>query len=329
MISRPGWWLVSLWLYIAPITTITNKLKFIMGLLYVCLPLNLLTYGLNDYADVDLDILNDRKGNFIFGPKGLTREKLRLVLKIAFCATLLPLPLFCFSAKHFVLQQFMVYLVWCALGLLVNISYNFDILGKLSNHGPWETPLVYIGFGLVTAFSYWLNVAFQQQQQEEEIGTLVWRDYVLGTTNSNDATLSFRLFGCNKYYWIHLWFLTLQTQAWTEYMDYNVDLKCHRQTTLVRLSNNKRSNACLFVKFILWTNVAWTYSIYRINHEWNKVLAYAIMSAVMFVVTEHIQQRGDKNSPSLGSLWWFVAIGQNAGGLLLLHDVWTKGLFVR
>lgn len=73
-VSRPGWWLVTVWLYIAPTGQrwdLLTSSTFWLGLLYVCFPINLMVYGINDYADFfhgdDLDGQNDRKGNFFFG----------------------------------------------------------------------------------------------------------------------------------------------------------------------------------------------------------------------------------------------------------------------
>eukprot|EP00971_Amphidinium_carterae_P301046 5981679-Amphidinium_carterae.1 len=78
-ISRPGWWLVHVWLYLAPTGQkyeLLGTATFWFGLLYALFPLNVLVYGMNDYTDVDLDRDNKRKGNFLYGAK-CTREQLK------------------------------------------------------------------------------------------------------------------------------------------------------------------------------------------------------------------------------------------------------------
>ena len=62
--SRPGWWLVTFWMYILPTAqqpAVFATARFWLGLLYCTLPLNMLVYVWNDYADYDYDQRNLRK----------------------------------------------------------------------------------------------------------------------------------------------------------------------------------------------------------------------------------------------------------------------------
>ena len=70
-ISRPGLWFQTLWLYLLPLARrdFDWNAPFWVGALYVLFPLNFLVYGWNDLVDADIDRLNPRKGNFLFGAR--------------------------------------------------------------------------------------------------------------------------------------------------------------------------------------------------------------------------------------------------------------------
>lgn len=284
-VSRPGWWIVTIWLYVAPSQGLGTK--FWVGLAYVCLPLNATMYGLNDYADVEFDVTNERKGNWVFGPKGMTRLQLRRVLRIALVSTFIPLVSWGWWEGRLVR-----YLVWYVLGMIINVAYNFPILGHLSQRGPWEIPLVYVGFGMVTVLSYWLNGNYSQ------------------------LTLCF---GCNVRYWIHLWFLVLRTQLLTEYMDYESDRARNRRTTIAKISCKQWAR--FVVLNVSLIEVAWNWQQFREFEEWRNLWLFSILGVVSFVGMEYA------GGPRPASQVWLALI-QTSAGLWLIQDSWTKRLFV-
>jgi 4-hydroxybenzoate polyprenyltransferase len=244
-------------------------------------------YSLNDIADVEIDASNERKGNWVFGPKGMTRLQLRRVLRIALVSTFIPL-----VSWGWWEGRLMRYLVWYVLGMIINVAYNFPILGHLSRRGPWEIPLVYVGFAMVTVLSYWLN--------------------------GNDSQLTL-YFGCNARYWMHLCFLVLRTQLLTEYMDYESDRARNRRTTVAKISCKQRAR--LLVLSVLQLEVAWNWQQYRELEEWRNLWLFSILGVVSLVGMEYA------GGPRQVSLLWLVLI-QSAGGLWLIQDSWTKRLFV-
>jgi 4-hydroxybenzoate polyprenyltransferase len=285
-VSRPGWWIVSIWLYVAPAQDF--GVTFWGGLAYVCLPLNAAIYGLNDYADVELDVGNERKGNWVFGPKGMTRLQLLRVLQIAVVSTFIPLVSWGWRE-----EQAIKVLAWYALAVVINVAYNFPILGHLSGRGPWEILLVYVGFGMVTILSYWLN--------------------------GSEIVDSNLVFGCSAHYWIHLGFLVLRTQLWTEYMDYESDNKRNRKTTVAKMPS-KQWARCLVLSALL-LEVAWNWHQLQEMAEWRNLFAFSILGVVSFVGMEYA------GGPKTSSLVW-LALLQGAGGLWLIQDSWQMRLFV-
>lgn len=286
-VSRPGWWIVSIWLYVAPAQFF--GIKFWGGLAYVCLPLNAAIYGLNDYADVELDVGNERKGNWVFGPKGMTRLQLLRVLQIAVVSTFIPL-----VSWGWWEAQVIKVLAWYALAVIINVAYNFPILGHLSGRGPWEIQLVYVGFGMVTVLSYWLN----------------------GRSETVDSNL---VFGCSARYWVHLGFLVLRTQLWTEYMDYESDKKRNRKTTVAKMPSKEWARFLVLSALLL--EVAWNGHQVRVMAEWRNLFAFSILGVVSFVGMEYA------GGPKPSSLLW-LALFQGAGGLWLIQDSWQMRVFV-
>lgn len=303
-VSRPGWWIVSIWLYMAPILTSEEPFShlFWAGLLYCCFPLNALVYGLNDYADVEVDVGNERKGNLLFGPKNMTRIQLLRLLQAALASTVLPLLVWAIHK-----QQLVQYLVWYALVLVVNIAYNFSVLGHLSERGPFEIPTVYFGFSLVTVLSYWLNSSTSSDDEHD-----VW-----GYEPSSSFSTS-RLFGCNGRYWIHLFFLVSRTQLWTEYMDYESDRAHYRGTTLAKLPC--KHVARIVVLCVLILEAAWNYRQYQQSQEWQTLFLFSLFGMASFV--------GMEVAPMKSSTFVWVALAQSMGGLWLIQDCWRKQVFV-
>ena len=76
VVSRPYFYLVTLWLYLLPTGGRFELLSspfdgpFWVGFAYCTYPLNLLCYLMNDLSDVDVDRENPRKGGVIFGCRG-------------------------------------------------------------------------------------------------------------------------------------------------------------------------------------------------------------------------------------------------------------------
>jgi len=192
-ISRPGWWLVHVWLYLAPTGQkyhLLSTWSFWLGLAYALFPLNLLVYGINDYTDVELDAKNKRKGNFMYGAK-CSSEQMRdlpLIIVVLNFASIAILALV--SGRWFALTM------WILICFAVNCAYNLEPL-RLSSKGPWELPCVIFGFSGVSALASIVN-------------ELPW------------APIGF---------WAHMTCLVLRTQLWTEFLDYEPDLACGRRTT--------------------------------------------------------------------------------------------------
>lgn len=297
-VSRPGWWIVTIWLYVAPVETIATP-QFWFGLLYCCLPVNAVVYSLNDYSDVEVDTTNERKGNLLFGPKGMTRLQLRKLIHAAILSTFVPLVIWaCYK------QQLLQYLVWFALVILVNVAYNFRVLGHLSENGPFEIPVVYFGFSLVTVLSYWLNIISEN-------------DNVWGYEPASPDT-TMKLFGCNERYWIHLAFLVCRTQLWTEYMDYESDRLHARGTTLAKLSS--KHYARILVLVVLCMEATWNWRQYEQVEEWQTLFLFSLLGMASFV--------GMEVAPPKSSSFIWVAIVQSIGGLWLIQDCWHKRVFV-
>jgi len=192
-ISRPGWWLVHVWLYLAPTGQkyhLLYTVQFWLGLVYALFPLNLLVYGLNDYTDVEIDSDNDRKGNFLYGAK-CTREQMRDVPRIIVLTNVLGI-----LALAMVTGKWGPLSLWLVICFIVNGSYNLEPL-RLSSRGPWELPCVVGGFSGVAVLASVVN-------------DIPW------------APLGF---------WAHMTCLVLRTQLWTEFLDYEPDTKCGRRTT--------------------------------------------------------------------------------------------------
>lgn len=300
-VSRPGWWIVTVWLYVAPASNLDTK-HFWAGLFYVCIPLNVVIYGLNDYADVEVDVSNTRKGNWIFGPKGMTRKQLRPILQIAIASTAIPLLIWGWWNK-----QTMRYLLWFVLGMANNVAYNFEALGRLSARGPWEIPLVYVGFAMVTVLSYWLN-------GDGNNGSIVWA--------TGEELL---WFGCNTRYWTHLGFLVTRSQLWTEYMDYESDRFQNRGTTLAKLSSKTYARA--LVLFVLLTEAIWNWYQYQFDVQWKTLYLFSVLGVVSFLLMEFNSSSKGDGVPSPDALVWLALI-QNTGGLWLIQDCWNKRIFV-
>jgi len=192
-ISRPGWWLVHVWLYLAPTGQkyhLLTTVRFWLGLAYALFPLNLLVYGINDYTDVELDVDNKRKGNFMYGAK-CTKQQMQDLPRIIVLLNVVGIAIVACACGHWLSLA-----LWLVICFAVNCAYNCEPL-RLSSNGPFELPLVVIGFSGVAALASIVN-------------DIPW------------APLGF---------WAHMTCLVLRTQVWTELLDYEPDSKCGRRTT--------------------------------------------------------------------------------------------------
>ena len=150
-ISRPYYYLVTLWLYLLPTGgryELFSTYPFWLGLAYCTLPLNLLTYLMNDYADVAVDADNPRKGGALLGAKE-DAARLRAVVPIA---AVVQLPfLLAFAALCGAVTW-----PWFLAVVFVNWLYNFG--PRLSSgHYPPLDLFCPCGYLLVILLSCWLN----------------------------------------------------------------------------------------------------------------------------------------------------------------------------
>lgn len=192
-LSRPGWWLVHVWLYLAPTGQkyyLLTSPCFWLGLAYALFPLNLLVYGLNDYTDVELDAKNDRKGNFMYGAK-CSREQMKELPRLIVLLNVVSMVILAFVSGRWLALS-----LWLPICFAVNLAYNVEPL-RLSSKGPFELPCVVFGFtGVATLASI--------------VNKLPW------------APVGF---------WAHMTCLVLRTQLWTEFLDFDPDFAAGRRTT--------------------------------------------------------------------------------------------------
>lgn len=195
-VSRPGLWLVFVWLYLWPTAGNTALLRtsvFWMGLLYSTLPLNLLVYGMNDLVDEDTDSVNPRKGNFIYGAKTSKIERRELPFWM-FTLNVVPL---CIIAGF--TGEWMYLAGWFTAAVSINFLYNNKPF-QFSRRCPFEVPTMILGHFLIPLFSCQIN------------------------------DLSFPGLGS----WIFNGFLLARSHIWLEFADIDCDAKAGKRTFAVR-----------------------------------------------------------------------------------------------
>ncbi|MEM0517965.1 UbiA family prenyltransferase [Aequorivita flava] len=149
-ISRPGLWFPVIWIYLVPFDLASRFWEtplFWVGLVFVTFPLNYLLYGLNDFTDGKADVLNPRKGNYLFGPKFNKKELEPVFWQIT--AVILPCVAFFSYLKGremFLLLLFMI---------VMNIIYNFKPF-RIKRRPPLEI-LFQVGYLFTALFSILLN----------------------------------------------------------------------------------------------------------------------------------------------------------------------------
>lgn len=161
-VSRPGLWTTTSMFYLMPLghADLLHSSRLWLGLLYVLFPLGLLLYGVNDIVDAEADLLNPRKGTFLFGSRGEASQLKRLRWQVA--AAQIPfLLLFCVLAGPRILW-------WFALMLLAVAVYNTPRIGWKSR--PLFDVLIQASYLLIFVLSSWLNRARQ----------LPWPTFVFG-----------------------------------------------------------------------------------------------------------------------------------------------------
>jgi hypothetical protein len=191
-------------------------------------------------------------------------------------------------------------MLWFIVGVVINMLYNSG-----SIQSPWELVLVYLGFGMVTILGNW-------RKKGSESSSLLSILYREGT---------WHMAGCNEHYWIHLLFLITRSQLWTEYMDYDSDGLCKKWTTLSRISTKNQAKCVVVV--ILFGEAVWTCFNLMLDVDWIFLAAFSVMGLGIFLALEcGIKTISQKELIAMALL-------QSIGGIYLLYDTWSSGLFVK
>jgi len=163
-VSRPGLWTTTAMFYLMPLghADFLHSWKLWLGLFYVVFPLGLLLYGVNDIVDAEADLLNPRKGTFLFGSCGAA-EQLKLLRWLIAAAQIPFLALFTFLLGPRILS-------WFALMLVAVAIYNAPRIGWKS-HPPFDV-LIQASYLLIFVLSSWLNHARQLPWQTFLFGAL-------------------------------------------------------------------------------------------------------------------------------------------------------------
>src|SRR5712692_2794039 len=163
-VSRPGLWSTTALFYLMPLghADILHSGKLWLGLFFVLFPSGLLLYGVNDIVDAEADLLNPRKGTFLFGSRGAA-EQLKLLRWLIAAAQIPFLPLFYFLLGPRILSWFVLMLVAVAI-------YNAPRIGWESRP-PFDV-LIQASYLWVFVLSSWLNDARQRPWQTFLFGAL-------------------------------------------------------------------------------------------------------------------------------------------------------------
>ncbi len=163
-VSRPGLWSTTALFYLLPLgrADFFHAGKLWLGLFFVLFPLGLLLYGVNDIVDAEADLLNPRKGTFLFGSRG-AREQLA-ALKWQIVLAQIP-----FLIGFFFLVGPRI-LSWYASLLLAVALYNAPGIAW-KGRPPFDV-LIQASYLLVFVLSSWLNDAPQVPWQTFLFGAL-------------------------------------------------------------------------------------------------------------------------------------------------------------
>ena len=161
-VSRPGLWSTTAMFYLMPLghAGFLRSGRLWLGLFFVLFPLGMLLYGVNDIVDVEGDLLNPRKGTFLFGSRGARDQLAALRWQIALVQ--IPfLPTFYFLVGPRILW-------WYATLLLAVGLYNAPRFAW-KGRPPFDV-LIQASYLLVFVLSSWLNRSPQ----------LPWQTFVFG-----------------------------------------------------------------------------------------------------------------------------------------------------
>jgi 4-hydroxybenzoate polyprenyltransferase len=163
-VSRPGLWSTTALFYLLPLgrADLFHSGKLLLGMFFVLFPLGMLIYGVNDIVDAQADVLNPRKGTFLFGSRG-AREQLA-ALKWQIAAVHVP----SLVAFYFLVGPRIFW--WYATLLLAVGIYNAPRFGW-KGRPPFDV-LIQASYLLVFVLSSWLNRAAQLPWQTFLFGAL-------------------------------------------------------------------------------------------------------------------------------------------------------------
>src|SRR6266852_4338468 len=163
-VSRPGLWSTTALFYLMPLghADILHSGKLWLGLFFVLFPLGMLLYGVNDIVDAEGDLLNPRKGTFLFGSRGALEQLAALKWQIA----VVQLPFV--AAFYFFVGPRILW--WYALLLLAVGLYNAPGIGW-KGRPPFDV-LIQASYLLVFVLSSWLNNVAQFPWQTFLFGAL-------------------------------------------------------------------------------------------------------------------------------------------------------------
>jgi len=204
-VSRPYFYLVTIWLYLIPTgrrADLWASVPFWIGLLYNTMPLNLLTYLMNDLADVEVDSENPRKRSSMLVGVRARGAALRTAVPLTAATQLLFLA--AFSCVCGVTRT----LLWFSAVVGVNWLYNYGPQLS-SNYAPLDL-LCPCGYMLVIPLSCALN----------------------------------RLPTPEPRVWVHTLFFIVRSQLWIQTFDLDYDAQAGRRTSAVLLGL-KRTQAAL------------------------------------------------------------------------------------
>lgn len=163
-VSRPGLWSTTAMFYLMPLSRadLLHSGRLWLGLFFVLFPLGLVLYGTNDIVDAETDLVNPRKGTYLFGSRG-GREQLA-ALKWQIAAVQLPF----LAAFYFLVGPRILW--WYAALLLAVGLYNAPRFGW-KGQPPFDV-LIQASYLLVFVLSSWLNNAPQLPWQTFLFGAL-------------------------------------------------------------------------------------------------------------------------------------------------------------
>jgi 4-hydroxybenzoate polyprenyltransferase len=163
-VSRPGLWSTTAMFYLMPLghTGLLHSGRLWLGLFFVLFPLGLLLYGANDIVDAEGDLLNPRKGTFLFGSRGARDQLAALKWQIA----LVQIPFL--AVFYFLIGPRNLW--WYATLLFAVGLYNVPRFGW-KGRPPFDV-LIQASYLLVFVMSSWLNRSPQLPWQTFAFGAL-------------------------------------------------------------------------------------------------------------------------------------------------------------